>query len=239
MTDPNLEKSPWRTETRLLTVRCWLKRLLNDTRLQKAVIDQLWNDHGTDQVMPPIFIQKWLDEIKWLVSLRSVELDQPHYCFVDHGEEQAEMMHPNLEIQRLSDLGDYTQRLAVDWTPAEEVMSYIIVPTWRTLYYLPFALSELLWQLTWSGWHQEGRQKEIDQITKSIEAIDPNDPGMTLEELKAEWRDEDGVWDEFDRVEYQLSNQIHCARIQLWLHSFHREANRVKMILRKAGVISG
>lgn len=184
-------------------------------------------------------------ELDWLSWQPTWPKKETLFIFASHEvkDEDDVSISPRMNAQPLRQLGDYQHRYDLTMTPYQELLEYRVVMTWRTKHYLFDILAQFLWELTWSGWHQEDLQKQTDKLEKAVaESCDPKAQkhsvtiSNSLDLMKMLHLDPHEV-DHLDSVEHRYRREAMLAHAKLNLHSFRREAGKVRRILQAEGYI--
>lgn len=137
---------------------------------------------------------------------------------------------PDFQVQNVDELGDASKRLGLEFTSINETLGIKIVPTWNTQHYLYELLAELMNEMTFFGWHQENladEQKTLEQSAKEAENGDVIGADEFFKQLGFDRTKED----HFDSYEYQMVKRLMLEKHRVWLHSFEKEARKVKLML--------
>lgn len=209
--------------------------LVSKKKLIKPYIADYVDDHALIRLGKKKVKHRLKKYLKWLAKqpLQSTDL----VVFVSHyiDDDKPYQISPDFNVQERAHLGDPNHRLSIIYTPAGETLAAKIVLTWRTRYYLYELLSWLMYQINWTGWHQEGLAEETKSLEESAKEIengtDDSSNYITEEELYQELGIDRTKEDHFDSVEQQLRRQIQLDRVHLWKHSFEKEARKAQRIL--------
>lgn len=205
------------------------KKRLANVYIDKYVDDQTVHKFGKKKIRKDL-----KSYIKYLTKLDGVK-PQAMVAFVSHmaSKDQASP-EPSFTVQYLDNLGDYSQRLALDLTPMKKTLGVLVAPTWRTQHYLYELLADLLNEITFTGWHQEELQKRTDSLEKAIKECEEDSDSMksyTMDELYDELGIDRSEFDEFDSYEYRLNRQMQVISNKIWKHSFDKESRKVKRLV--------
>lgn len=127
----------------------------------------------------------------------------------------------------------------LEMMPMKECLDIKIVMTWKTRHYLYDLLAEMIYDMTFSGWNQEGRKKEEKKLEKLIkENKEHPEDLVSWDEFKDEIGVDDSEFDHFDHEEYVLMWKVLQYQGKLYEHSVKREMVKVKKALAENGIIS-
>lgn len=126
----------------------------------------------------------------------------------------------------------------LEMTPIKECLDIKIVMTWKTRHYLYDLLSEMIYDMTFFGWNQEGLKKEEKKLKKSMKEIKEHPEDLvSWDEFKDEIGVDESEFDHFDHEEYMLMWKVLQYQGKLHDHSVKRETEKVKKALIENGLI--
>lgn len=169
--------------------------------------------------------------IKWLKHLPVKESNL--VTFVNHQVAtdfyNFSQVKPDFNIQKLGDVGNYESRYDITLMPASEALGIQIMPTKLTQHYHYELLAYLMYQINWTGWRQEHLGEEIERLDKAVKETE-NDHGKTysMEEMEKMLGYDRRKQDNLDSYEYQRSRKMRDLAIEIWMHSYKKEARRVR-----------
>lgn len=169
--------------------------------------------------------------IKWLKHLPVKESNL--VTFVNHQVAtdfyNFSQVKPDFNIQKLGDVGNYENRYDIILMPASEALGIRIVPTKLTQHYHYELLAYLMYQINWTGWRQEHLGEEIERLDKAVKETE-NDHGKTysMEEIEKVLGYDRRKQDNLDSYEYQRSRKMRDLAIEIWMHSYKKEARKVR-----------
>ncbi|WP_267202603.1 DUF6557 family protein [Limosilactobacillus kribbianus] len=167
---------------------------------------------------------------------RVTEDDSNYVFFVSHKlDNDLLMVSPRFNLQRADQLGAMYPTYGYELTPMAETLGYLIIKTWRTKYYMNELLVDIMYEMSWFGYRQEGLKKEIHQLKKADKEIKKGKLKSSAAHNRKELSEMFGIditdEDHFDRYEHQLQHEIIELSGMLVSHSLDREAVKVKKIL--------
>lgn len=127
----------------------------------------------------------------------------------------------------------------LEMTPLKEALAIKIVMTWKTRHYLYELLADMINDLTFFGWNQEGLKKEEKKLKKLMkENKEHPEDLVSWDEFKDEFSVDESEFDHFDHEEYVLMWKVLQYQGKLHEHSVKRETRKVKKALAENGVIN-
>lgn len=137
---------------------------------------------------------------------------------------------PDFQVQNVDELGDVSKRLGLEFTSVNETLGIKIVPTWKTQHYLYELLADLMNEMTFFGWHQEDLADEQEKLEQSAKEAE-NGNVISADEFFKQLGFDRTKEDHFDSYEYQMAKRLMLEKNRAWLHSFKKEAQKVKLML--------
>lgn len=144
---------------------------------------------------------------------------------------------PAFNIKKFDELAG--PNYGLEMTPLKEALAIKIVMTWKTRHYLYELLADMINDLTFFGWNQEGLKKEKKKLEKSMkENKEHPEDLVSWDEFKDEFGVDESEFDHFDHEEYVLMWKVLQYQGKLHEHSVKREIGKVKKALAENGVIN-
>lgn len=137
---------------------------------------------------------------------------------------------PDFQVQNVDELGDTSKRLGLEFTSVNETLGIKIAPTWKTQHYLYELLADLMNEMTFFGWHQEDLADEREKLEQSAKEAE-NDDVISADKFFKQLGFDRTKEDHFDSYEYQTAKRLLLEKNKVWLHSFMKEAQKVKLML--------
>lgn len=126
----------------------------------------------------------------------------------------------------------------LEMTPIEEALDIKIVMTWKTRHYLYELLADMINDLTFFGWNQEGLVKEEKKLKKLMkENKEHPEDLVSWDNFKDELGIDESEFDHFDNEEYMLMLKVLQDQGKLQEHSVKRETRKVEKALAENGII--
>lgn len=144
---------------------------------------------------------------------------------------------PVFNIKKFNELAG--PNYGLEMTPMKEVLAIKIVMTWKTRHYLYELLADMINDLTFFGWQQEGLAKEKKKLEKSMKEIKEHPEDLvSWDEFKDELGVDESEFDHFDHEEYVFMWKVLKYQGKLHEYSVKRETRKVKKALAENGVIN-
>lgn len=158
-------------------------------------------------------------------------------AFVSHRMDlDAVTPKPVFNIKKFDELAG--PNYGLEMMPMKEALAIKIVMTWKTRHYLYELLADMINDLTFFGWKQEGLAKEKKKLEKLMKENKEHPEDLVLwDEFKDELGVDEREFDHFDHEEYVLMWKVLQYRGKLHEHSVKRETRKVKKALAENGVI--
>lgn len=202
---------------------------INRKKLIKTYIADYVNEKDLALVGEKKIKKKLKQYLKWLLKQQVESSDL--IAFVSHSAKSDYLMSlvPEFNVQRLGDLGNINARLGLEFTSVERVLGTRIIMTPKTKMYLYSLLANFLYIMTWTGWHQENLQSEVDKLTQDLD-FDESDC-ISKDEFFKEFGYRRDKVDHFDRFEYQTARKALRLQADIMRHSFDKETRKVRKLL--------
>lgn len=204
-------------------------RDINRKKLVKTYIANYVNEKDLALVGKKKIKKKLKQYLKWLLKQQVESSDL--IAFVSHSAKSTYLLSPvpEFNVQCLGNLGNINARLGLEFTSVERVLGMRIIMTSKTKMYLYSLVANFLYIMTWTGWHQENLQNEVDRLTQDLD-FDESDCISKDEFFKELGYRRDKV-DHFDRFEYQTSREALRLQADIVKHSFNKETRKVRKLL--------
>lgn len=204
---------------------------INRKKLIKTYIADYVNEKDLALVGKKKIKKKLKQYLKWLLKQQVESSDL--IAFVSHAAKSTYLLSPVSEfnVQRLSDLGNINACLGLEFTSVNKVLGTRIIMTPKTKMYLYSLVANFLYIMTWTGWHQENLQNEVDKLTQGLD-FDESDC-MSKDEFFKELGYRCDKVDHFDRFEYQTARKALQLQADIMKHSFDKEARKVRELLEQ------
>lgn len=182
------------------------------------------------------FRKRMKEYIKSLTEMKAKKSDL--VAFVSHGMDlDGVTPKPVFNIKKFDELAG--PNYGLEMTPLKEALAIKIVMTWKTRHYLYELLADMINDLTFFGWNQEGLKKEKMKLEKSMkESKEHPENLVSWDEVKDELGVDESEFDHFDHEEYVLMWKVLQYQGKLHEHSVKRETRKVKKALAENGVIN-
>ena len=214
---------------RMLTVQQTLAQIKHK-KLINIYIEEYVSDVDVQRVGRKKIKKQLKHYLKWLQKQPVKKGNM--VAFVSHmmKDEFLFSPRPDFQVQNVDELGDASKRLGLEFTSVNETLGIKIAPTWKTQHYLYELLADLMNEMTFFGWHQEDladEQEKLEQSAKEAENGDVISADEFFKHLGFDRMKED----HFDSYEYQTAKRLMLEKNRVWLHSFKKEAQKVKLML--------
>lgn len=175
------------------------------------------------------FRKRMKEYIKSLTEMKAKKSDL--VAFVSHGMDlDGVTPKPVFNIKKFDELTG--PNYGLEMTPMKEVLAIKIVMTWKTRHYLYELLADMINDLTFFGWKQEGLAKEKKKLKKLMkETKEHPEDLVSWDEVKDELGVDESEFDHFDHEEYVLMWKVLQYQGKLHEHSVKRETRKVKKAL--------
>ena len=182
------------------------------------------------------FRKRMKEYIKSLTKMKTKKSDL--VVFVSHTMDlDGVTPKPVFNIKKFDELEG--PNYGLEMTPIKEALAIKIVMTWKTRHYLYELLADMINDLTFFGWKQEGLAKEKKKLEKSMkENKEHSEDLVSWDEFKDELGVDESEFDHFDHEEYVLMWKVLQYQGKLHEHSVKRETRKVKEALAENGIIN-